>query len=487
MGFTVHLVNPSSNLEIVCGDYAPFHTPIPPTSLAKLAAVLREAGHTVRLFDQFATRETADELAAQILADRPEVVGFSVLSPAMGMTENLVRRLRAAPVPPLVILGNTHATLFDADLLRLGFADYVVRGEGERSLVKLLAALEAKTEVAAVQGVSYLRDGQPVRTADQPQILELSELPFPAWDLLDLRRYRGAPLLGMHGVVLPVQAARGCPYRCIYCAQDKVYKKFVRRPVENVVDEMEHFHRRFNVSHFGFIDAFFPPDIQYGHAFAAALARRGLPIRFSTETRVDRVDAPVLQALAKVGLRSVMFGFEVGDEEILAALKKNQTLDQCRAAVRAARAAGLTIVGFFVIGLPGETVATIRKTVDFALELDVDIAKFNMAVPFPGTEFYQQVYGEAAQPEFAYEQFSSWYSGTLAGYACRDLRYQDLRRLQNWAMWRFYARPSIVWRHLRNGTIRPRHMALGAAILLKRRWRDLWAKSKKILPQARHS
>jgi len=474
MGFTVHLVNPASNLEIVCGDYAPFHTPIPPTSIAKLAAVLREAGHVVRLFDQFATQESEADFAVKILAGSPDIVGFSVLSPAMGMTEKLVRLLRAAPAPPIIILGNTHATLYDTDLLRLGHADYIVRGEGEAAFVELLAALEAKSDIASVAGISYLRDGVPAQSPDHSQIMDLARLPFPTWDLLNLDHYRGAPLLGMHEIVLPVQASRGCPYRCIYCAQDKVYKKFVRRPLENVVDEIEHFHRRFGVTHFGFIDAFFPPDIEYGHAFAAEVLRRKLPIRFSTETRVDRVDTPMLKALAEAGLQTIMFGFEVGDEKILAALKKNQTLEQCRQAMRAAKAAGVTTVGFFVIGLPGETEATIRRTVQFAIELDVDIAKFNMAVPFPGTEFYDQVCGDAIRPDFTYEQFSSWYNGTRSRYAGKNLSFKDLRRLQNWAMLRFYARPSIVWRHLKKGTIRPWHMLLGALILIKRPLRAVW-------------
>ncbi len=464
----VHLVNPASDLKMICGEYARFHSPIPPTSIAKLAAVIREQGHTVAIFDQFASKDSTEKFTEKVLVGNPDILGFSVLSPAMPTTQELINSIRKKGSTAKIVLGNTHATIYDEDLIRLRWADFVIRGEGELAFADLLDCVANDGDFSTVQGLSWRDQETTVRNPDRPQIDDLDKLPYPAWDLLDLNNYRGAPLLAMGNIVLPVQAARGCPYRCIYCAQDKVHKKFMIRPPASVVDEIAYMHSRFGVNEFGFIDAFFPSSVKYGLEFAEELARRKLPIKFSTETRVDRVDEKMFKALTTVGLHTVMLGFEVGDPDILATLNKKQSIEQCYVAMRAAKAAGVTTVGFFVIGLPGETTETIKKTIRFAIDLDVDIAKFNMAIPFPGTEFYRQVYGDEGDPRSRYEQFSSWYSGDIEGHSSSTLSSKKLRRLQDQAMLRFYARPRIVWRHLRKGTISISDMLAGAWILIRR-------------------
>jgi radical SAM superfamily enzyme YgiQ (UPF0313 family) len=464
----VHLVNPTSDLKMICGEYARFHSPIPPTSIAKLAAVIREQGHTVAIFDQFATKDSSENFSETILVGNPDIIGFSVLSPAMPTTQELITIIRKKGTTAKIVFGNTHATIYDEDLIRLRWADFIIRGEGELAFADLLDCIANDGDFSTVLGLSWRDQEKTVRNPDRPQIDDLDKLPYPAWDLLDLNNYRGAPLLAMRDIVLPVQAARGCPYRCIYCAQDKVHKRFLTRSPAGVADEIAYMHSRYGVSEFGFIDAFFPSSVEYGLDFAEELARRQLPIKFSTETRVDRVDGKMLKALAEVGLHAVMFGFEVGDPDILATLNKKQNLEQCYLAMRAAKASGVTTVGFFVVGLPGETIETIQKTIRFAIDLDVDIAKFNMAIPFPGTEFYRQVYGDEGDTRSRYEQFSSWYSGDIEGYSSTTLSSKKLRRLQDQAMLRFYARPTIVWRHLRKGTISIRDMLAGAWILIRR-------------------
>jgi len=464
------LINPLSNLKLVCGRYRRFNTPIPPMALTSLASVLERQGHSVSIIDQFALKKSVEELIKEI--DGYDVVGISCLTPSMGFTSDIVKGIRKLPKPPKVLLGNTHPTLFPDQMIKNGLADVVIRGEGEETISEISERLAQDRELNGIQGISWSSPDGPVHEPDRDPIPDLDAIPRPAWHLLDLLQYKSSPLLATDEVVLPIQASRGCPYHCIYCAQEHMHKRYRIRDAGKVADEIAQYLDRFGVRHFGFIDSFFPPSIEYGNRFAEELAKRGLnkKVEWCTETRVDKVDRDMLSHLAANGLRTVMFGFEVGDQRILDGLKKNQTLEQSRQAAKAAAKAGLNVVGFFVLGLPGETRRTCEATIRLALEMPVHIAKFNMAIPFPGTEFYEMQTGAKSPGSVPYERYSAWYDLRTGDaepmYIPDGMTHQELLELQHEAMRRFYLRPSIIWRHLSRQSISWRNMVMGALILM---------------------
>ncbi len=470
----VVLVNPGSNLHRTGGLLARFVTPIPPLGLAALAAWLGAHGHEAVILDQYAERWDTGELVRRMLRERPDLVGFSCLTPNMGrVRETVAAWRRAAPGVP-VVLGNTHATVFADRLLREGVADHVVRGEGEEPLLGLVRALDADRAPEDVANLSWRdEDGGVHHNPDARPTVPLDALPFADWSTLDLSRYRSFPVVAMHDTVIPIQGSRGCAYHCSFCAQDQVFQAVRRRSIDRICDEIEHHIDRYGVTHYGFNDAYFPLSIRQGHAFLDELERRGLHRRITwiTETRVDKVDRDLLRRMGEDGCRLVLFGIEFGTDAVLEATGKHARTAQARDAVRWAREAGVLTLGLYVIGMPGETRESVLATLRFARELSTDIAKFNIAVPLPGSQFFEEVFGpDAASRDLDTDAFHSWYNPLVAGddlaWTPEGMSGTELVWLQRLGMLGYYARPRFVLQTLRSGAIRPADMARGTAWLL---------------------
>ncbi|MDP8255102.1 MAG: radical SAM protein [Candidatus Alcyoniella australis] len=467
------LVNPLCDLRLICGGYRHFHTPIPPYGIASLAASLIQAGHEVQIVDHFADRPSFDQQVRSLIESEADLIGISLLTTAVGAVQRLIAAARQRADRPLrFVLGNLHATLFHEQLVHSGVAEYVIRGEGEGPLCELADRLAAGEALEDVAGLTYAGpDGPRVNPVVQ-QATDLDLLPFPAWNLLDLNNYRSAPLLGFDDIAIPALASRGCPFHCSFCAQREMGAEFRALSPQRVADYFQWVHDEFGLRTLGFIDACFPPRRDFGNLFADELRQRGLigKLRFATELRVDQADIEVLQPLAEAGLTTVMLGFESGDQQVLDSVHKGQTIEQSRRAMAACKQLGLHTVGFFIIGLPGETEATIRSTARFAVELDCDIAKFNLAVPYPGTELLQSLGERGTMSSDRFERFSSWYDdpddqGLI--FVPQGLSARRLKFFQHWAMWRFYVRPRMILRHLRLGIITPKNMAIGFYVLLE--------------------
>ncbi len=475
------LLNPDTDRRKTLGWVHRFSTAVPPLNLAWLAAIARQEGHQARIFDQYGIRQDDDSLVTGMVRHGVDVLGVSALTPAMRRTRGIVDAVRRKVPGTLVVMGNVHPSIFPEATLREGGADVVVLGEGEESFREILQRHAAGEALAGIPGTATLVDGEFVRGPARPEMPDLDANPFPPWEDADLSPYIGALLLGVHERILPVQQSRGCAYRCTFCGQESMHLKVRRRDVRRVVDEMEYLHDRFGVGFVGFQDAYFPVTKREGLAFCDEVMRRGLQrkMRWITETRVDKVDPELLRAMRDAGCHTIMYGLEVGDQAVMDSIDKKTTLEQNRAAMAWTRELGIVTLGLFIIGLPGETPATIDATVRHAIELDCDIAKFNVATPVPGSRFFAELAQDWPELRDADpEKFSSWFDGGSDEeilYAPRGMTSSQVQSLQRQAMARFYARPRLILRHLRRGTIPPKYLALGGAVLLNNTLRALAA------------
>ena len=170
-----------------------------------------------------------------------------------------------------------------------------------------------------------------------------------------------------------------------------MHNKVRIRNVKNVVDEIEYQSEKYQVTKFAFVDSYFPMTEKYGFEFAEEMIKRGLHkrIKWATETRVDKVNYELLEQLKKAGLSLIMYGIESGAQSILDACNKQITVEQSKLAMQHTKKLKIPSLGFFILGLPGETRETIDKTIKFAQELDCDLVKFNIAVPTPGSKFFE--------------------------------------------------------------------------------------------------
>lgn len=480
----IMLINPNSQTMQSHWAFKKFISPIPPINLAYIASVLEKRGNKVIIVDQVARGINNEALLNSVRQSHPEVIGFSCLTPVINNVSLLVDKIRLFDKKIKIVLGNVHATLFADELLRGNIADIIVRGEGEVSMSEVVSAIGANEDLTSIQGISFRDNGSTVHNSERELIENMDSLPYPAWHLIDLRDYDSTPLASVYEVILPMQASRGCPFRCIFCSQDKIYKKPRYRKVRDVVDELEFMHLKYKVRYFGFFDPSFPFSIKQGLEFCEELMHRDLyrKIKWTTETRVDLVNQELLNKMKEAGCHLIMYGFEVGNQKILENLKKKTDLSQAKTAMKLTKKAGINTLGLFMLGMPGETKLTCEETISFAKELDCDIAKFNLAVPYPGSELFEDYKVKVGEKQEDWEKFIGWndWSGLGPLYIPDGMNAQELVHLQRKAMFQFYVRPKIILRHIIKGTISFENLMCGGYILVRKYFDSLLNQARDI-------
>jgi len=469
----VILINPLSDLAR-SSTYFRSVTPLPPLGLASLAAVLKNRGLDVLVEDQYASCIGNEALVKKIADFSPQIIGFSCLTTAMSNVKRLVKLIKQAGLSGHIILGNIHPTIFTDETLENGCADIIVRGEGEESLLETIIALEKGQGLKTIKGISYLDRGKIFHNKDRQILEDLDSLPYPDWNCLDLNYYKRYPMLGIYNsLVLPVQASRGCAYNCLFCSQDKFYKKPRYRKISKVVDEIEFLYSRFRMKYVGFTDAYFPFSKQSGLEFCDEFIRRKLhkKIKWFTETRVDMVDNQLMRRMKESNLYLVMYGFESGNQKVLDSTDKRTTLEQARKAMEYTKKYNIRSLGLFMLGLPSDTNETCAQTVRFAKELDCDLVKFNIAVPFPGSVFFEENKYKMGNIDKIDSKFTSWHDWSSSVgeiiYSSSAITKRELTDLQRKGMFSFYMRPRIILKHLLKGTFSLPDLIFGAFLLLK--------------------
>lgn len=468
------LINPLSDLARLSSTYFRSVTPLPPLGLASLSAVLKNNNMDVFVEDQYASGISNEALIRKISDFAPQIVGFSCLTTAMSNVKRLVKGIKDAGIPTKIVLGNIHPTIFAEEVLAQGFADIIVRGEGEETFLEAAMALDRNIELEGIQGVSFLRKGKIIHNPEREIIEDLDTLVYPDWHSLDLKYYKRYPMLGIYNsLVLPVQASRGCSYNCLFCSQDKFYKKPRYRKITKVVDEIEYLYNEFNMKYIGFTDAYFPFSKDSGLEFCDEFIRRKLHkrIKWFTETRVDMVDLELMRRMKEANLYLIMYGFEVGNQKILDYTGKATTLEQARKAMEYTKKCHVRSLGLFMLGLPPDTKETCRQTIKFAKELDPDLVKFNIAVPFPGSVFFEENKYKIGNIDKIDNKFTSWHDwsswdGEII-YSSNAITKEELSNLQRKGMFDFYMRPGIILKHLIQRTFSLADLCFGAMLLFK--------------------
>jgi anaerobic magnesium-protoporphyrin IX monomethyl ester cyclase len=426
--------------------------PQPPLGLALIAAILEKTGYPVTLLEANAL-QLKPEAIANIVSDA-YIVGITATTPTIGTALSIARHLKQKNSNFKIIMGGPHVTLLPEEtLVSSSDVDVIVRGEGDETVIDLLQALENNKSLGSVAGISYKLDGKIVHTADRTSMVDMDSLPYPAFHLLPWKKYKPHP---PHGITLPFGAmvtSRGCPYRCAYCSKPVFGSKFRAQSPDRVIEEMVYLQKKFGVREIAFYDDSFTLDKKRVHAIAEKIIAKRLKIAWTCETRVNLVDKELLVHMKQSGCYSVAYGIESASPEIIKTLQKDITLKQVEAAVHAHKEVGLQVIGYFMLGSPGETPQTIQQTIDFAKRLKVDFAQFSVTTPFPGTELYE-IYKRNNPGEIDWGKFV--YAGTdnptSPVFESDKLTREDLKKWVSRAYREFYLRPSYVWQRLRRCT-----------------------------------
>lgn len=441
-----------------------FHLPIdtrttPHLGLAYLAAVSEERGDEVLLFDA----DVEDEpITAAVRRFEPHLVGITANTPQVKSawrTAAAIKSFRDIPV----VLGGPHVSVLPVESAERPEVDAVVRGEGEAIWIKLSEIIDrgrlsgqalldpAAGHLADLFGVTYFTlDDKLQHNPDYPPIADLDSLPFPAYHVFRMDRYTNlqpATDTVDGAKSFSLMTSRGCPYRCTFCSQSIMPVKWRARSPENVLAEWEHLVEELGAQEIGVLDDSANIRMDRLERIGDLLIERQLnhvPWIFVNGIRANLATKPLLAKLKAAGLKRTAFGVETGDPNILDSINKRIDHDTIRQAFKNAKAAGLETIGFFIIGLPGETEETMERTIRFAIELDPLIANFSMMTPYPGTKVYEIVKQEGKLLMDDWEDYV-FFDGR-ARFEMGELTAELIERKWKEAYRRFYLRPSRIFR-----------------------------------------
>ena len=414
---------------------------VPPLGLAYVASAAQLHGHDVEILDAFVRGWSWRRFEKEVAQYRPDCVGITVMTPMLDVVRRAVQVVR--PFTNHIIIGGPHPSALKEKVFQtLPLVDAAVSGEGETTIIPLLAWLASDQTTDPPTGVLV-----PERRYRPSSVTEdLTTLPRPAWDLLDLGQYRY--LFATHPRVATMVTSRGCPFRCSFCDPGVGGRKWRARPASHVVDEMVWLQQHHNIGFINFYDDNFTLRRSRVEAICHEILRRKLSIEWKCEGRADSVDLPMLQLMRRAGCRAVAYGVESGDAQTLKFLRKDITIEQIENAFCATRKAGIRSIAYVILGSPGETVQTGHNTVAFCQKIRADYVQFSTLSPLPGTPLAET----APTPDMSspLRHGHNPVDSELARPVLSDLAPEELARLVRKAWSQFYLRPGPIWRIARD-------------------------------------
>lgn len=359
---------------------------LPPLGLASIAAVLRKDGHEVLLLDgALHGRVPNTEWAKRIAAFHPDMVGFSANTPAFNDAYDVCRRVKEQCADVRTVFGGVHASWGQKRLLRdYDAIDCIVAGEGEHALSRLAAG----DKPSAIPGLVF-RNGNRIAAApaqSRDSLCAMDNLPFPAYDLLD--GFPGRYRLPLFGYTRPpgthIISSRGCVYQCSYCDRSVFRRSFRWNSPEYTFELVRYLRRDHGIRHIIFYDDLFTLNRERVARLCSLLREARLGVRYNCIVRIGHIDDELIGLLKGSGCWMVNVGIESGDQSVLDAHKDGLSLVDVRRDVDKLYRAGLHVKGLFMLGFPGETVESMRKTIELAVSLPLKDANVTAFTPYPG-------------------------------------------------------------------------------------------------------
>ncbi len=425
----------------------------PPLGLAYIASYIRKyypGDANIRIIDGAVMELTKEEILDEIRKEKPDIVGATAVTLTSIFVKELFREVKKIFPECLTVAGGPHATALPFDLTPE--ADMIVIGEGEETMVDILRWMDGVLAKKDIKGIAYLEEGKQTINELRPYIEDMDSIPFPARDLLPMERYthqymHKSTTKGYSTILM----TRGCPFSCRFCGVRKMWGSKARyRNVENILAELQEITSKYGISFIFFIDDTFTANRKRAEAICHGILKMGLNIKWACFSRIDAVEPEFLALLKKAGCVEIQVGVESGDQNILNEINKNINLDQVREAFAVIRSSGLQTKAFFMIGNPTETKATVKKTIDFAIELNPTYAFFSILIPFPGISIFDEFKEKGYIKTFDWSRYN-WYGDPV--FETESLSKKDIIALQREAELRFYLRPMKIGKYAMDAVI----------------------------------
>lgn len=410
-----------------------YSTPLTlPIALTYLAATLEKAGYTAKIVDcrgadadnirltpdgRFKVQGLDTQRSIEMIDPESDIIGVSIMfSQEWPQIRDYVNQVAAAFPDAVIIVGGEHPTAMPEYTLRdCPAIDYVVRGEGELTLLDLVHRIRTGQRPEEVSGVAYLANDVFIEASLSARMGDIREMPRPAWHLIDVEPYFQPNFtMGIsHGRNMAMLATRGCPYQCTFCSNPTMWTtRYVMRPVEDVVDEIEDYVKKYQINSVDFYDLTAIVKREWILQFIAELEKRELNVTWQlpSGTRSECLDDEVIGGLARTGCEFLVYAPESGSKRTLEMIKKRVNLENLERSIKIAVRHGIVTKVNFIIGFPAETRKDIIQTLLFVFKLaflKVDDCNITAFSPYPGSELFRELQEEGAIGQIDDEYFGN--------------------------------------------------------------------------------
>ena len=379
----------------------------------------------------------------------PDIVGITAMTPTIQsgvQTAKVIRSVTSA----MIVMGGPHPSIMPEETASLDEVDVVVRGEGEQTMSELVKAIEMGGGFKKVKGITFSSNKKIINNPPMPLINDLDTIPFPARDLLPMGRYKQH--IGHPKSFATMITSRGCPNNCIYCTKAIFGRKYRFRSANNVIEEINQVITKYKVKDIVFYDDAFTAHKGRVETLCENLMDAGIDIRWKCESRVDTVELELLEKMRNAGCHVIAYGVESGNNRLLRTLKKRITTKQIEETFKITKDVGIETLAYIMIGIPGETKATIKKTLDFTIKLDPDYVQFSIATPYPKTELYEIALKDGHLKSDKWAKFA--YAGDSATPVMRteSLDHEELNLELKRMIKKFYLRPRYIVKQIKKST-----------------------------------
>ena len=388
------LISPLIDYNVIQKEYS-FEAYLPPLGLLYLASSLEKQGHKVILFDFIAEKYTEEKLKNALVSI--DIVGITIISQLVTSTAKLIDEIKKINPNISVIVGGPHCSIQGRQTLHEMKADVVVIGDGEEAIIDIVDALSGKKKLSKINGIFYRENGKIKHGLPAKEVEDLDTLEFPAHHLIEKYNYGKKTVAGVsfltRGKITSISTSRGCPFRCRFCISKSIAKKCRLRSAENVVKELEEISKNYDSVYA--VDDNFLMDKKRAYKIMDMLIEKKLDLDiWIMGARVSDADKSLFKKMKKAGVKSLEFGIESGNQEVLDYYNKKITLEQIEKTVELSKKSGFLTVGNFILGSPIETEKHIDDTINFAKKINPDFAFFFTYNYLKGSEIWDDAFRE---------------------------------------------------------------------------------------------
>jgi radical SAM superfamily enzyme YgiQ (UPF0313 family) len=386
-----------------------------------------------------------------ILKGGYDVVGISAYTPTVMYAYDTAVRIKRLKKNTVIVFGGSHPTIFPELTMReCPEIDYLIVREGEIPMLHLLRALSGEASLDQTPHLYYRRNGEIVNTGVTCGWIDLDELPMFPYHKFDAGKYVPSPSVRRVLPTFAYAAQRGCPFHCTFCDTSSHGRKVRYRSVDNVVSDLTVLKEKYKVKGITFEGSNFTVNPKYMKELCERLIEKRLGLVWYCMGRTD-MDSSLFPLFKQAGCWGVSFGIESANEKTLKLMKKKVSVEKTTQAIRMAHKAGIRTQGSFILGYPGEDEQDVLNTINYACDLDIDIAIFFSPIPLPNTVLYDQIQASGDLKEgLKWSDYSAWLDHNNPIYINPLLGLEKQTYLYNYAFKRFYLRPKYFLKQLRS-------------------------------------